>query len=437
MPREMKESEVDWIGVIPKDWELLRNKNVFTCSKELVGDQSATTQLLSLTTHGIKEKSIEDVSGKQPESFDSYQIVEPNDIVMCLFDLDCSAVFSGVSNYYGMVSPAYKVVSCKEHYNPEYYDLWFDYVFNGRKFTQYAKNLRYTLNYDEFAALPVLAPSEDEQKRIATYLKEKCNEIDKVITDTERSIEEYKKLKQSIITEAVTKGVRGHDREMKDSGIEWIGQIPKEWKIMRVKCCIKAIVSGAWGNDAKKDSNDIVCMRIADFDYDRLSFKKDEKYTIRNYDKNIIERLRLFSGDVLIEKSGGGDKTPVGRAVVFDLGINALYANFMDKIICKDGYDSRWLTYVFAAFYQNGFTKSYIKQTTGIQNLDLTAMISSERIPIPEKGEQDEIVLELDKQCNMINDLIDKKNSFIDELNNYKKSIIYEYVTGKKEVPKQ
>ena len=179
--REMKDSGIEWIGEVPNDWRIVRNKNAFVCNKELVGEKSELTQLLSLTTRGIKKKDINNAEGKLPESFDTYQFVKENDIVMCLFDLDCSAVFSGISPFDGMISPAYRVLSCKESMEPRYADYWFRYISDGRKFNHYAKNIRYTLSYEEFSALPLLLPEKSEQRSIADYLDRKCSQIDVII----------------------------------------------------------------------------------------------------------------------------------------------------------------------------------------------------------------------------------------------------------------
>jgi len=134
----MKNSGVEWIGEIPVEWKVIRNKNAFSCEKILVGKESSKTQLLSLTTKGIRLKDINNAEGKLPESFDTYQFVSPNDIVMCLFDLDCSAVFSGISPYAGMISPAYRVLTCINNIVPQYAYYWFRYVSDGRKFNHYA-----------------------------------------------------------------------------------------------------------------------------------------------------------------------------------------------------------------------------------------------------------------------------------------------------------
>ena len=127
---EMKGSGIPWIGEIPCHWDIRRNKTVFSCEKEIVGENSANIQLLSLTTNGIRKKSVDDTSGKVPESYDTYQYVHKDNLVLCLFDLDCSAVFSGLSKYEGMISPAYKVIKCNDNIVPGYADYWFRSVFD-------------------------------------------------------------------------------------------------------------------------------------------------------------------------------------------------------------------------------------------------------------------------------------------------------------------
>lgn len=436
MPREIKESNTEWIGAIPSGWNTSILKNCLTEIND-ANNPIKTKNVLSLTNKlGVVPYEDKGNQGnKAKEDYSGYKLAYENTIVANSMNVLIGSV--GISNYYGCVSPVYYVFKAKPNSDLRYINYIFQNTGFQKELRKYAKGImeiRLRISSHDILRRTVPFPDKQTQTRIADYLDNICHSIDRTIADTEKSIEEYKKLRQSIITEAVTKGVRGKC-EMVETEVEWIGTIPKTWNMTRMKNCVKARVSGAWGDDSKKDDGDIVCMRIADFDYDRLTFNNSGKYTIRNYDSKTIERLKLSDGDILIEKSGGGEKTPVGRAVVFNLGIDALYANFMDKIICKPEYNSRWLAYVFAAFYQNGFINNYIKQTTGIQNLDLTAMLSSEKIPVPTKDEQNEIVSMLDIKCKKINDLIDKKRKFIEELTHYRQSIIYEYVTGKKEVP--
>ena len=207
MAEALKDSKVEWVGKIPLSWTVTKNKYCFTNKKQLVGEKWDETQLLSLTKNGVKKKDINDRGGKQPDSFSTYQYVVPNQIVMCLFDLDQSAVFSGISQYGGMISPAYKVLTCMNNTIPKYISYWFDFVFQRRKFKTYSKNIRYTLDYDEFGKLPIILPPKDEQEKIADFLDEKCGEIDNLSEDIKKQIETLRDYKKSVITRAVTKGL--------------------------------------------------------------------------------------------------------------------------------------------------------------------------------------------------------------------------------------
>ena len=216
---------------------------------------------------------------------------------------------------------------------------------------------------------------------------------------------------------------------MKDSGVEWIGEIPREWSILRMKKCIIQRDGGAWGEDAKGNEGDCICLRIADFDYSRFIFKDTDNLTIRNYNQSTINKLKLRTNDILVEKSGGGEKTPVGRTVIFEKNYTALYANFMDRLRCADFINSKFMQYVFATFYSNDYTKNYIKQTTGIQNLDLTTMLSTELISLPPFATQHRIADYLDRKCSKIDEIIEKEGQVIEKLKAYKISVITEAVT--------
>ena len=220
-------------------------------------------------------------------------------------------------------------------------------------------------------------------------------------------------------------------RVMKDSEVEWIGDIPQKWPLRRMKSCIASRESGAWGEEPCGDEYDTICLRIADFNYEAFRFKDTEEsdLTFRHYSPEIIEKLKLQEGDVLIEKSGGGEKTPVGRSVVFDKPYKALYANFMERLRCTSSILPYFLQYVFVTFYKNEYTRNYIKQTTGIQNLDLTSMLAKEFLPLPDKREQFNIIAYLDHRCAEIDRVIAATQRTIEEYKKLKQSIITEAVT--------
>lgn len=188
-----KKVEIPWVRKIPTHWRIERNKNIFIKTKSVVGIQNKTTDLLSLTTKGIKVKSKDQIGGKQPSSYEGYQFVNKGNLVLCLFDLDCSAVFSDVSQYNGMISPAYDVFKVEKQI-PQYYKYLFSYLFQDRVYKIYSKSIRYTINVENFNALLTLVPPIEEQEHIANYLDWKIGEIDKLIEIEKKKLDELEEL---------------------------------------------------------------------------------------------------------------------------------------------------------------------------------------------------------------------------------------------------
>lgn len=319
------------------------------------------------------------------------------------------------------------------------YSIIFKWLF---KSFSYIKSLQSTCNfirdgqdlrYSNFVQVPIPFPPLTEQKTIASFLDKKCAEIEELISRRQAIIERLKELKQSIIAEAVTKGLNP-DVPMKDSGSEWIGDTPEKWQIVRFSRLVKCKIAGAWGDEAKNAEGDILCIRIADFDFDHFIFDDSGDLTRRNYNNEKITKLSLKQGDILVEKSGGGAKTPVGRAIIFDKEYPALYSNFIEKLILSDGVVAKWFLFVWNAFYFTGRIRHFIKQTTGIQNLDINTMLRSTVVPMPPYHEQNAIVAYLDKKCAEIDELIARQEQIIEKLKELKTSTIAHVVTGKVDV---
>lgn len=424
--REMKDSGVPWIGEIPKGWKLLRNKNAFLCSKEIVGSKSMTAQLLSLTTKGIKEKGPEVVGGKVPESFDTYQTVRKGQLVMCLFDLDCSAVFSGLSPYDGMISPAYRVLDCKADMDPSFASHWFCSVFDGRKFMHYSKNLRYTLTYDEFAVLPIVIPPIQEQHRIADFLDAKCAEIDTILEKTRTSIEDYKKLKLSVITEAVTKGILGN-RQMKESGVEWIGKIPEGWRCCKLKQACSKISDGShFSPEISTEGYPYITAK--DVHGLGIDYTSASKISEENYFALVKAGCKPERNDVLLVKDGA----TTGRVgMVTDNTACVL----LSSVAMLHHNSQVSPTYLYYFLQSNVMQEQIVISMAGSAMPRITlSKIVGFVLTIPPISEQKEVTAYLDEKCAAIDSLIASKEALITELETYKKSLIYEYVTGKKEV---
>lgn len=217
-----------------------------------------------------------------------------------------------------------------------------------------------------------------------------------------------------------------------NSGFEWLGLIPTDWKSETIRHLLVARDGGAWGDEVPDGESGTICLRIADFDYGKGRFKncQQEFLTTRKYTDAQIKKLTLQKGDILIEKSGGGEKTPVGRTVIFDKEYVALFANFMERLrfnttLIMPEYVEYWMQ----AWYSCRCSPFYINQTTGIQNINLSLLLAKEKVYYPELNVQREIVVYLDHECNKIDALIADIQTQIDVLEQYKRSVITETVT--------
>lgn len=432
--REMKDSGISFVGMIPSDWNVTRNKNVFSCTKELVGTASSETQLLSLTTKGIKEKDINNPEGKLPESFDTYQFVKKNDIVMCLFDLDVSAVFSGLSPYDGMISPAYRVLHCKDNIIPKFADYWFRYISDGRKFNHYAKNIRYTLNYEDFSTLPIVQPPIDRQCRIADYLDEKCSKIDAIIEKQQTVIEKLKEYKLSVITEAVTKGLKS-DTAMKDSEIPWIGSINASYDLAKIGtfCFVTKLAGFEYTDTMVQNISDDAEVPIVRAQNVRMHWFNDEinEFIPMDVSKK-LSRCALDKKCLLITFIGAG----IGDVCIFDKSIRYHLAPNVAKIVIRDEFketiDEEYLMYYLSSYAGKGEINK-ISKASAQPSLSM-GTIRGIRFVLPTKDIQIKISAILNEKCNKINKNIENRQKIIEKIATYKKSLIYEVVTGKKEI---
>ena len=424
---EMKDSGISFIGMIPSDWNVTRNKNVFSCTKELVGTASSETQLLSLTTKGIKEKDINNPEGKLPESFDTYQFVKKNDMVMCLFDLDVSAVFSGLSPYDGMISPAYRVLHCKNNIIPKFADYWFRYISDGRKFNHYAKNIRYTLNYEDFSTLPIVQPPIDRQCRIADYLDEKCSKIDAIIEKQQTVIEKLKAYKLSVITEAVTKGLNP-DVKMKDSGIKWVDSIPSKWENRKMLSILSMRVVDGPHESPELFDEGIPYISATAIVNGKIDFSLMRGYISSEYCDECDKRYKPKQGDILVIKLGAS----TGKVAMVETNDRFNIWVPLAAVRCNEEAFPRFVYYAFQSDYF--LRQMELSWTFGTQQTLGLKTIEQLRILVPPISEQGEISTYLDIKCSAIDNVIAHKEAIIEKLTSYKKSLIYEVVTGKKEI---
>ena len=397
--RQMKDSGIEWIGKIPQDWDIERIQWHLEEVNE-INNPIQTTYILSLNNKVgvIPYDDRDNMGNKAKDDYSQYKLAYPDTLVMNSMNVIIGSV--GISKYFGCVSPVYYVFKHNENTDLRY----INYIFQCEKFQKelrkYANGIleiRLRISVHDTLRRCMPCPNLSEQKRIADYLDEKCTEIDNAIAKTTASIEEYKKLKQSIITKAVTKGIRGN-RPMKDSGIEWIGEIPSDWECKKAKYCVKITN----GSDPVTEGDIPVYGSGAD------SFKTCGEYKV--------------GPAVLIGRKGATLHIPHY--------IEGKYWN-VDTAFDVKARKQYWLKYYYYCACSFDY-KFYISQTTlpGMTQTNYGNMV----LPFPIYAEQHEIAEYLDSKCMEIDKIIGRKQQLITELEAYKKSLIYEYVTGKKEV---
>ena len=429
MAREMKFSGVDWLGDIPKDWDISRTKNFYTNKKQVAGNEADNYERLALTLNGVIKRSKEDANGLQPEAFNGYQVLRENQLVFKLIDLENVATSRvGYSPYTGIVSPAYIVLNPNKENESRYGEYFFLSMWQREVFNHMGDDgVRSSLNSSDLLNIPYPKVPDKEKGAIVSFLDRKCAEIDTVIEKTKATIEEYKKLKQSVITEAVTKGIRG-DRAMKDSGVKWIGKIPVEWEIRKLFRAIDKIgdidhympnsvetgIPYLMTGDLKEKISQVdfdVCKQVSLEDYETLSSK-----------------IKATKGDIIFARYA-----TIGTVCIVDID-----KDFLVSYSCltikptQNLLIGNFLFYYLksTAFFED--VKQYINSNTQA-NVGLDSMTKA-KIVLPTLQEQKEIADFLDSKCAEIDKLIADKTHLLEEMESYKKSVIYEYVTGKKEV---
>ena len=412
--REMKDSGVEWLGKIPNHWMIRRIKNLFQFRNEKNYEALEDVNLISLyTDKGVVQHSdLTETTGNKAVTAEGYKIVKEDDIVVNIILCWMGAV--GRSAYNGVTSPAYDVYKPLHDTNSKYYHYLFrTSQFNGECY-RYGRGImlmRWRTYSTEFRAISVPLPPEDEQKRIVNFLDKKIDDVDRLIGNVQKQIEKLKAYKQSLITEVVTKGI-DPTVPMKDSGVEWIGEIPEHWNIERLKFNVSI-------NAEKQSSLDLPYIALEHIEgFSGKRIKTDNVYEV---DGAIV----AHSGEILF-----GKLRPY-LAKVYKVE-EETYVSSEFAVFSAETIDNQYLKWYMLSY---GFLDTVNASTYGTKmpraNIDF---IKNMYIPVFDVQEQEKIALYLNEKSSKIDQLIAIKQSKIEKLEQYKRSLIYEYVTGKKEV---
>lgn len=425
--RPMKDSGVEWIGDIPENWDVHFVKYAFSEVKNKNYDGKEKNALKFTNGEIVKKENFKaDEDEYIADTILNYTVVNPNTIMINGLNLnyDLKSLRVGIVPERGIITSAYLALEPDEQkIYPQYANLLFKGYESKMALHNMGVGIRLTLGYKEFKRQPILVPPLYEQYKIAGFLKLKCTEIDNAISKTTASIEEYKKLKQSIITKAVTKGIRGN-RPMKDSGIEWIGEIPSDWKIEKIKYV--ALFSPPC------DKTGILVDTVVT--YLPMECVKNGKYisNTKEFGKLSTSLNEFQDGDIIMAKvtpcfENGNIAILEGIESGYGVGSSELFVYRPTRIVGK--FLFYWLRNSF--FMDMGCAT--MTGTGGLKRVNPYYVRNCE-IHYPPEKEQEEIVAYLDEKCNEIDNITSRKQQLITELEAYKKSLIYEYVTGKKEV---
>lgn len=422
--REMKESGVEWIGKIPKNWVI--NKVRYFMREKSVKNHPDELVLSLYRDYGVIPKnSRNDNHNVTSLDTSTYKLVEKNQLVINKMKAWQGSL--AISDYRGIISPAYYIFDIiSRNLSPEFLHYAFRnpvYIDEYKRLSAGIRPGQWDLNKDEFKNISYVYPSSiHEQQKIATFLDEKVSHVDSIIEDTKKSIENLKAYKQSLITETVTTGL-DPNVEMKDSGIEWIGEFPFHWKKTRIKN-MASIGSGSTPKSSNEDYYNGNINWIQSGDLYQKKYIEDTSRKITNKAIKEVSALKFYNAPFITIALYGASIGNVSISKI-DSTVNQAVAVIEPNNISID-----YLFYLLTAS-KSGFLSLSVGGTQ--PNISQT-IISNWIVPYPPMDEQNRIVEFLDVKTTQIDNLIDKKEQIITEIEAYKKTLIYEYVTGKKEV---
>lgn len=428
----MKNSGVDWIRDIPEDWgvrvlfqvaDQVKNKN-----RDL-----AETNLLSLSYGKIKRKDINSPDGLLPESFDGYNIIEKDDIVLRLTDLqnDHTSLRVGQAEERGIITSAYTTLRPSDQINPRYlyYALHAYDLIKG--FYGMGSGVRQGLNYDEVKTIKIPFPSIAEQQLIVAFIDSQVKQIDSIIDNNNRNIEDYQKWKASIISETTLRGIKCE--KLVSSGAGWIDQKPDGWKTIRLKNLFYL------GKGLPITKADLTHDGIPVISYGQIHAKFNTgtrivddllRFIPPSYLKSNPDSL-VHEGDILLADTSE-DTQGCGNCVYVDREMD-LFAGYHTIILqSKEKRSNKYLAYLF----QTDAWRSQIRsRVSGVKLFSITKKILNEvTVLLPSEEEQLVITQKLDEKCDAINSIIREKESLNSSLEKYKRSLIYDTITGKRKV---
>ena len=411
---ELKDRGTEWLGEIPDSWRLSRIGSVYELRNTKVSDKEYPP--LSVTNKGIVPQL---QTAAKTNAHDDRKLVKKGDFAInSRSDRRGSC---GISSYEGSVSLINTILAPLGKMNPRYYDWLFHTIQFGDEFYKWGHGIvddLWTTNWQDMKKITIPMPDLDEQERIAAFLDAKCSEIDVLTMDIQAEIDTLEEYKRSIITEKVTTGL-SPDVAMKDSCIEWIGMIPSSWNIHPVYY---------YFGERKARNYDLKEQNLLSLSYGKI-IRKDINASGGLLPANFSTYNIIETGDIIIRSTDlQNDKRSLRTGLVTEHGIiTSAYIDLMPK----SNVNSKYFHYLLHAY---DIMKVFYNMGNGVRQGLNYSEFSKLMVIAPSREEQQEIVDYLDNKCEQIDSIIETKKEQLAVLDEYKKSMIYEYITGKKEV---
>lgn len=419
----MKYSGIKWIGEIPDDWNVRKVKQCFYISKEQAHKENPT--ILSLARAGVKVRDISNNEGQLAASYDNYNPVMPGDLLLNPMDLYSGANCS-ISEVSGVISPAYINLRKKVELNPKFYDYYFKTQYWAMAMFAHGKGVsfdnRWTMNAETVLNYYLPFPTYEEQNKIVEKISKKTAEIDSLIEIENRQIEKLKEYKQTVITEAVTRGL-DKNVPLKDSGVKWIGMIPEDWKTTSTKSIFE-IIAGATPDSGNLNNwnGDIRWITPADYKTEDV-FVDSGRRNLSQLGYDSCSTTLIPAGNIIFSK-----RAPIGLVAINNKELCTNQG-------CLSCINKKNVSVKYFYYQMSVYTEYYELFGSGTTFKEISAQkFGAFMLAFPPKNIQENIAKYLDYKCDDIAKLIAIKQQKIEQLIEYKKSLIYEYVTGKKEV---
>lgn len=421
-------SDIKWVEALPKDWKSVPFYTVASESK-LSNKGMIEDNLLSLSFGRIKRKSIKTQGGLLPASFETYQIVNENDIIFRLTDLqnDKRSLRTAQCTERGIITSAYVAVT-PSTIRSRYLNYLMRAYDEAKVFYNLGAGMRQSLKYDELKRLPIILPPVLTQQAIEVFLDRETQRIDNLIEEKQTFIKLLKEKRQALISHVVTKGLTPNV-EMQDTGIEWIGQVPKHWIVRRLKHTSTLQSGIAKGKDnAGKETLSVPMLRVANVQEGYVKLDDVHEIDVLPHE---IERYALKNGDVLMNEGGDADK--LGRGTVWKEQIKpCIHQNHVFVVRVTD-IEPEWLGWLTQSAYAKFYFFRVSKQSTNLASISSTN-VKEVHLLIPPTDERNIIMEYLEKQTSKLEQLVQNVEQSITLLKEHRTSLISAAVTGKIDV---